>query len=29
MTTILKSPQYERDVTEIWDHIGQQNPDAA
>jgi toxin ParE1/3/4 len=29
MTTIAKSPQYERDVTEIWDHIGQQNPDAA
>jgi toxin ParE1/3/4 len=29
MTTIIKSPQYERDVTTIWDQIAQHSPDAA
>jgi toxin ParE1/3/4 len=29
MTSIVRSPQYERDLTEIWDQIEQQNADAA
>jgi len=29
MIPIVKSPQYERDMVEIWDHIAQHNPDAA
>jgi toxin ParE1/3/4 len=29
MIAIIKSPQYERDITEIWDYIARQNPDAA
>ena len=29
MTTIIKSPQYERDVTAIWDQIALHSPDAA
>jgi toxin ParE1/3/4 len=29
MIPILKSPQYERDLAEIWLHIAQHNPDAA
>jgi toxin ParE1/3/4 len=29
MTAIVKSPQYERDLTEIWDQIEQQYADAA
>jgi toxin ParE1/3/4 len=29
MTAIVKSPQYERDLTEIWQHIAQGNPVAA
>jgi toxin ParE1/3/4 len=29
MVTIVKSPQYERDITEIWDHIALHNADAA
>ncbi len=29
MIQIFKSPQYERDMLEIWDHIAQHNPEAA
>ncbi len=29
MIPIVKSPQYERDMEEIWDHIAHHNPDAA
>ena len=29
MIAIVKSPQYERDIAEIWLHIAQQNPGAA
>jgi plasmid stabilization system protein ParE len=29
MIPIVKSPQYERDLTEVWDHIAQHNPVAA
>jgi hypothetical protein len=29
MIAIVKSPQYERDMEEIWEHIAQHNPDAA
>lgn len=29
MIPIVKSPQYERDMMEIWDHIAQHNPHRA
>ena len=29
MIAIVKSPQYERDIAEIWHHIAQHNPVAA
>ena len=29
MIAIVKSPQFERDITDIWDHIAQHNPAAA
>src|SRR5262245_59237517 len=29
MIPIVKSPQYERDLTEVWDRIAQHNPVAA
>jgi plasmid stabilization system protein ParE len=29
MIAIVKSPYYEGDVTQIWNHIAQRNPDAA
>jgi toxin ParE1/3/4 len=29
MIPIIKSPQYERDLAEIWNYIAQHNPDAA
>ena len=29
MISIVKSPQYERDIAEIWHHIAQHNPGAA
>lgn len=29
MTPIVKSPQYERDMVEIWHHIAAHDPDAA
>jgi toxin ParE1/3/4 len=29
MIPIIKSPQYERDLEEIWQHIAQDNADAA
>ena len=29
MIAIVKSPQYERDIEEIWNHIAQDNVDAA
>jgi plasmid stabilization system protein ParE len=29
MIPIVKSPQYERDLTEIWLHVAQSNPVAA
>lgn len=29
MTTIIKSPQYERDLADIWEYVALANPDAA
>ncbi len=29
MIAIIKSPQYEQDIAEIWEHIAQHNADAA
>ena len=29
MTQIIRSPQYQRDMLEVWDHIAQHNADAA
>jgi plasmid stabilization system protein ParE len=29
MIPIIKSPQYERDLAEIWDYIARDNVDAA
>jgi plasmid stabilization system protein ParE len=29
MIPIYRSPQYERDLAEIWNYIAQHNPDAA